>query len=80
MKKNFPKEESETVICYKEKFSGGVNRIGEIIRNNPGITSKELRESIEVSQRTIERWLKQLKGSGKIEFRRSPKSGGYYFL
>ena len=30
-----------------------------------------------VTTRTIERWIKQLKEDGKIEFRGSPKKGGY---
>ncbi len=29
-------------------------------------------------QRTIERWLKQLKDENKIEFRGAPKTGGYF--
>lgn len=31
-----------------------------------------------VTQRTIERWLKQLKDQGQIEFNGAPKTGGYY--
>ena len=31
-----------------------------------------------VTHRTIERWLKDLKDDGKIEFRGAKKTGGYY--
>ena len=32
----------------------------------------------EVTKRTIERWIKQLKNEDKIEFRGAPKTGGYF--
>jgi ATP-dependent DNA helicase RecG len=31
-----------------------------------------------VTQRTIERWLKQLKAQALIEFKGAPKTGGYH--
>jgi ATP-dependent DNA helicase RecG len=31
-----------------------------------------------LSRRTIERWLKQLKDNQLIEYRGAPKTGGYY--
>jgi ATP-dependent DNA helicase RecG len=33
-----------------------------------------------LNKRTIERWLKQLREAGKIEFRGAAKTGGYYCL
>ena len=33
---------------------------------------------INTSVKNVERWLKQLKGTNKIEFRGAPKTGGYY--
>lgn len=72
------------VTCYKKHIrggvSGGVKEIINIISQNPGIRSHEIRERLNMSQRTIERWLKKLKGEEKIEFRGSPKKGGYYPL
>ncbi len=37
-----------------------------------------LAEKMRTSPKNIERWIKQLKNEGKIEFRGSPKTGGYY--
>lgn len=35
-------------------------------------------EALQTSPKNIERWLKQLKDTQKIEFRGAPKTGGYY--
>jgi ATP-dependent DNA helicase RecG len=37
-----------------------------------------MKDHFKVSQRTIERWIKQLKNENKIEFKGAPKTGGYY--
>lgn len=69
------------VTVYKEKLesvNGGVNELLALITVNPGNSSRQLVETLGVSQRTLERWLKQLKYDGKIEFRGSSKTGGYY--
>ena len=81
-------QEGFRVVCYKEKptggvsggVSGGVKDIIQITRKNPGINYRQIKELLKISQRTIERLLKQLKDSNKIEFRGSPKTGGYYSL
>ena len=57
----------------------GVNDIYEFVKNNQpvkaGIIAKNFKN---ITQRTIERWIKQLKDKNKIEFRGAPKTGGYY--
>nr|MBF0222237.1 hypothetical protein [Desulfobulbaceae bacterium] len=58
--------------------NGGVNELFEYIRSNPGGKNSDLRRALDQSQRTIERWLKQLKKEGKIEFRGASKTGGYF--
>jgi ATP-dependent DNA helicase RecG len=35
-------------------------------------------DTLNTSVKNIERWLKQLKDSQRIEFRGAPKTGGYY--
>ena len=41
--------------------------------------AKKIAEKFDkVTQRTVERWIKQLKDEGKIECRGSKKTGGYY--
>ncbi len=57
---------------------GGVNDLLEFIRSNPGRKTSDFKTALKRSQRTIERWLKQLKDFRKIEFRGSPKTGGYF--
>ena len=45
---------------------------------HPGQRSIEIVDALNTSLRTIERWLKQLKDEGKIEFKGAPKTGGYH--
>jgi ATP-dependent DNA helicase RecG len=56
----------------------GVNEVLEFIKQNQPTKSKYIVEYFDVTQRTIERYLKQLKDSGKIEFKGATKTGGYY--
>jgi len=56
----------------------GVNELFEYIKKNQPIkTNKIAIHFPNVTQRTVERWLKQLKNENKIEFKGSPKTGGY---
>ena len=56
----------------------GVNAILVLIENNPGINVLTMKDHFRVSQRTIERWIQQLRNENKIEFKGAPKTGGYY--
>ena len=56
----------------------GVNALFPYIQANPGHRAVEMAASFKVTQRTIERWLKQLREEGRVEFVGSPKTGGYY--
>ena len=62
--------------------TGGVNLdqglLLQLIQSKPGLKTTELIAQTNKPQRTIERWLKQLKTQGLIEFRGAPKTGGYY--
>lgn len=63
--------------------SGGVTppesaHLLQLIQTQPGLKTAELVAQTGTPQRTIERWLKQLKEKGLIEFRGAPKTGGYY--
>lgn len=58
----------------------GVNDLLQIIMDNPGINAKQLHTYFDVTDRTVERWLKQLREEGKIEFRGAPKIGGYFVI
>ena len=59
--------------------SGGVNNLLDFIKTNPGKKSKEIKAALNLPQRTLERWLKELREQKKIKFQGSPKTGGYYF-
>ena len=57
----------------------GVNEIYEYIKQNEPIRAKAISNHFpQITQRTIERYIKQLKDENKIEFRGIPKTGGYY--
>ncbi|MBE8722038.1 hypothetical protein [Sphingobacterium pedocola] len=56
----------------------GLNELLEIIRNSPGINAKKIAQYFDVADRTLERWLKQLRDEDKIIFKGAPKTGGYF--
>ncbi len=58
--------------------SGGVNDLLAFITNTPGLNTRQLVTQLNSPQRTLERWLKQLKEEQQIEYRGSSKTGGYY--
>jgi len=74
------------VTLYKKKTDGGVNggvsggvdNLLEFIVKNPNLKANNISDNMNIPLRTIQRDLKQLKDEDKIEFRGSPKSGGYY--
>lgn len=58
--------------------NGGVNGLLSYVQTHPGQRASEMAAALNLSQRTIERWLKQLKDTNKIEFRGAQKTGGYH--
>ena len=59
----------------------GVNKIYSFIQNNQPVKVIEIAQNFDsVTKRTIERWIRQLKDENKVEFRGSPKTGGYYVI
>lgn len=56
----------------------GVNGLLTYIQANPGQRAGEMAVTFAVTQRTIERWLKQLKAQSLIEFKGAPRTGGYH--
>lgn len=56
----------------------GVNGLLPYIQSHPGQRAGDIATAFKLTQRTIERWLKQLKEDGLIEFRGATKTGGYY--
>ena len=60
--------------------SGSIEDLLVFIKINPGLNTKTMRAKIHIPQRSIERWIKELKENGKIEFRGPKKTGGYYII
>jgi ATP-dependent DNA helicase RecG len=56
----------------------GVKGLLDYVQTNPGQRASEMAVFFAVTQRTIERWLKQLKAQGQVEFRGATKTGGYH--
>jgi hypothetical protein len=52
--------------------------LGNQKRVSSGLRTPALAEALHTSHRNIERWLKQVKENGLIEFRYATKTGGYY--
>lgn len=66
------------VTVYKEKLNEGVKSLYELIKSKPNNRSIFFAKELSTSVKNIERWLKQLKDENKIEFKGSPKTGGYF--
>lgn len=58
----------------------GVNALLNVIATYPGKRANELATLIGKSVQTVERYVRTLKDSGKIEFRGAPKNGGYFAI
>jgi len=65
-------------FAQREGLNVGVNGLLAYIQAHPGQRAGEMAVAFNLTQRTIERWLKQLKEKGSTEFRGAPKTGGYY--
>ncbi|MBQ4440204.1 MAG: Fic family protein, partial [Kiritimatiellae bacterium] len=63
-----------------EGVNEGVNALLNVIATYPGKRANELAALIGKSVQTVERYVRTLKASGKIEFRGAPKNGGYYAI
>ena len=54
--------------------------VGVIDLAYPGKKLSDIKTALNLSQRTIVRWLKQLRQDHKIQFLGAPKTGGYYSI
>ena len=50
----------------------------EFIRNTPGLRTSHISRAISTPVRTLQRQLRILRNQNRIEFRGSPKTGGYH--
>ena len=79
--KKYPKIDFEIKV-FTGGVSGGIaielDYLLNLIQSQPGLRVAELVSQTGKPVRTIQRWLKQLKDSLRIEFRGAPKTGGYF--
>lgn len=61
-----------------EGVSEGVNALLERIKQTPSLRTTALASLLSTSPKNVERWIKQLRTDGCIEFVGSPKTGGYH--
>jgi ATP-dependent DNA helicase RecG len=78
-------EKEEATDLSKVPLNGALNgtlneRIGALIKKQPGIQRKELIEQTGASVRTVARVISELLSGGEIERRGSKKTGGYWPL
>ena len=52
----------------------------QAIHGKEGLKTDDYAEILGISKKSLERYIKQLKDAGLIEFRGAPKSGGYYLI
>lgn len=61
-----------------EGVNKGVKLLVEYIRKNPGQRVPGISQTINITPKTLERWLKKLKSEGNVIFKGSAKTGGYW--
>ena len=66
------------VTLFPSGVNGGVNVLLTHIQTNPGQKTDEIKQALQIPQRTLERYLKKLRDANRIEFRGSAKTGSYF--
>jgi ATP-dependent DNA helicase RecG len=59
-------------------LSGGIKKVYEYIKNNPGHNTKEISIAVSEPFKTVEKWIIKLRRNDLIEFKGSKKTGGYF--
>ena len=66
----------------KEGINGGIKEgiklLLHTVKGKPGKRTNELAELLQISPKTMEKWIKKLKQQEKIVFKGSKKTGGYF--
>ena len=74
----FKSHAQKTDVGVNEGVNEGVNPLFAHIAHSPGLRTPALAKTLNTSVKNVERWLKQLKAQGLVEFRGAPKTGGYH--
>ena len=82
----FEEETGAFVITFfKDSVNGGASggvedKIISLLKVQPGLKAPAISEELGIPKRTIERYLTELKARQILNFRSSPKNGGYFLL
>ncbi len=60
------------------ELSEGAAQVLQLLHASPGSRVPDLAKTAKKSRPSIERYLRELRNAGKIEFRGAPKNGGYF--
>ena len=69
---------NETASVQTTALTPDCEKLLQVMKNHPGLRVPDLMKQMQKSRPTIERYLRQLRQSGLIEFRGAPKNGGYF--
>jgi ATP-dependent DNA helicase RecG len=61
-----------------EGVNPSIGALKALIQAKPGLRSPQLSSELGIAPKTLERWIGQLKREQWLEFKGSPKTGGYY--
>ncbi len=63
-----------------EGLNEGLKTVLEFIEKAPGLRAPQISKTLDIPAKTLERQIRKLREKRKIEFRGSPKTGGYWAL
>ena len=69
---------NETASVQTTALTPDCEKLLQVMKNHPGLRVPDLMKQMQKSRPTIERYLRQLRQSGLIEFRGAPKNGRYF--
>ena len=73
-----PEQDAGVNEGVNEGVSEGVSALQHLIAQQPGLRAPALARALGTAPKNIERWLRQLRQAGMVEFRGAPKTGGYH--
>ncbi len=68
-------EKQKTTI---EKINEGIKNLYDFIKSTPNKRVSQISKELNIPQKTLERWIKQLKDEDKVEYKGSKRTGGYF--
>ncbi len=75
--KPFTPSKKDDTGGVNEGVNGGLKTLLDFIQKTPGLRKPQISKALGVPEKTLEHWLKALRDQNNIEFRGSPRTGGY---